>query len=289
MNKLKVKRWLEKHLWATREEGPVVKIVIRHLDANGRTGKEEIWSCNVPYEEDSVTLPEEDVDDLITDMDMSCFDDAEGMAAGLQRYKILIFVKHKANAHSRFTFSLSGDNQDVDDTGVSEPATQKGFLGQLMRHNEAIMRTAIMSTNQNMAMLNRTVSRQNDHIEKLLEERRESFELTEDLKSQHHDRELASLQMRNQEKRYSEMFDKASLLLPAVVNRVAGKKLLPESVSPMQDMLKGLAESLSEEQLAKIMPTLKPEQQIALLEFMEMSQGENNKPLQLVKTNTSQK
>ena len=63
-------------------------------------------------------------------------------------------------------------------------------------------------------------------------------------------------------------------------------KLLPENVSPMQDMLKNLAESLTEEQLAKILPTLKPEQQIALLEFMETSQGAN-KPLQLVTTNNN--
>ena len=279
MNEVKVKRWLEKHLWATREEGPVVKVVVKHLDANGRAGKEEIWSCNMPHEGDSVTLPEEEVTDLINDMHTSCYDDAEGMAAGLQRYKILCYVKHKANAHSRFTFSLAGDNQDVDDTGVSEPSTQKGLLGQLMRHNEAIMRTAIMSTNQNMAMMQRTIGRQNEHIEKLLEDRRETFEVTEDLKSQRHDRELASMQAENQEKRYAEMFDKASLLLPAVVNRVAGKKLLPEHVSPMTDMLKNFAESLTPEQLSNIMPTLKPEQQIALVEFIEASQGDDKKQL----------
>jgi len=284
MNEIKVKRWLEKHLWATREEGPVTKVVVKHLDANGRAGKEDVWACAIPHEGDSVTIPEEEVTDLVNDMQTSCYDDAEGMAAGLQRYKILCYVKHKSNAHSRFTFAMSGANDEVDDTGVSEPATGKGLLGQLMRHNEAIMRTAVMSTNQNMAMMQRTIGRQNEHIEKLLEDRRETFEVTEDLKSQRHDRELASLQMENQEKRYSEMFDKASLLLPAVVNRVAGKKLLPENVSPMQDMLKGLAESLTEDQLAKIMPTLKPEQQIALLEFMDMSQGAN-KPLQLVTTN----
>jgi hypothetical protein len=286
MDKSKVKRWLEKHLWDTRDEGPVVKIVVKHLDANGRAGKEEIWSCNVPHEEDSVTLPEEDVADLINEIDISCYDDAEGMAAGLQRYKILCYVKHKTHPHSRFTFSLAGDSADVDDTGVSEPATEKGLQAQTMRHLEAVMRTSVMSTNQNMAMMQRTIGRQNEHIEKLLEDRRATFEITEDLKSQHHERELATRQAESQDRRYSEMFEKASLLLPAVVNRVAGKKLLPESVSPMQDMLKGLAESLTEEQLTKIMPSLKPEQQIVLLEFMDMSQGEE-KPLQLVKTNTS--
>jgi hypothetical protein len=284
MDKVKVKRWLEKHLWDTRDEGPVVKLVVKHLDANGRAGKEEIWSCNMPHEGDSVTLSEEEVPDLINDMDMSCYDDAEGMAAGLQRYKILCYVKHKTNPHSRFTFALAGESSDIDDTGVSEPATQKGLLGQMMRHNEAIMRTSVMSTNANMSMMQRTIGRQNEHIEKLLEDRRETFEITEDLKSQHHDRQLASMQAESQDKRYSEMFEKASLLLPAVVNRISGKKLLPENVSPMQDMLKGLAESLSEDQIAKILPTLKPEQAIALLEFIESSQ-DANKPLQLVTTN----
>ena len=132
--------------------------------------------------------------------------------------------------------------------------------------------------------MQRTISRQNEHIEKLLADRRETFEITEDLKSQKHERELMSLETENREKRYADMFEKASLLLPAVVNRVSGKKLLPETVSPMQDMLKGLAESLTPEQLTKIMPTLKPEQQIALLEFIEASQGDTK---QLPKNGTN--
>ena len=273
MNQLKLKTWMEKQLWNTREEGPVVKLVVRHLDAGGRAGKIEVWSQEIPHEADSVTIDEGELPDIVQEIQMAAFDDAEGMAAGLQRYQVLSYVKHKPHAHSRFTFTMSGGNDDVDDTGVSEPATTKGHLAQLMRHTEALMRTTVMSTNQNMAMLTRTVASQNDHIE-----------LVEDLKSQQHDRNLKTIQMENQEKRYAEMFDKATLLLPAVVNRVAGKKLLPENVSPMQDMLKNLAESLTEEQLAKILPTLKPEQQIALLEFMETSQGAN-KPLQLVTTN----
>lgn len=146
-------------------------------------------------------------------------------------------------------------------------------MGQLMRHNEAVMRTAMMSTSQNMTMMQRTIGRQNEHIEKLLEDRRENFEMVEGLKSEHHERELASIEHEGREKRYSEMFEKASLLLPAVVNRISGKKLLPEHVSPMQDMLKTFAESFTPEQLSDIVPRLKPEQQIAFLEFMDASQS----------------
>ena len=45
--------------------------------------------------------------------------------------------------------------------------------------------------------------------------------------------------------------------------KISGKKILPEAVTPMEDMIRTLAESLSEEQLSRIMPTLKPEQQLA--------------------------
>jgi len=279
MNHLKVKRWLEKHLWTTREEGPVVKVLVKHLDANGKAGKVEIWSCMIPHEGDSVTLPEDEIPDMLQDLETTCFDDAEGMAAGLQRYQILAYVKHKAHAHTRFTFRMTGDSDDdEDDTGVSEPATQKGLVAQLMRHNEAIMRSNVLTTNQNLAMLQRTVANQYSHIEKLLDDRRENFEIVETLKSEHHERELATRESNSRQDRFDQMAEKANLLLPAVVNRIAGKKLLPETVSPMQDMMKTFAESLSPEQIATIMPTLKPEQQIALMEFMETSQEDKQLP-----------
>jgi len=274
MNQLKVKQWIERQLWDDRDEGPATKFVLKHLDSNGRAGRIEIWSKAIEHNAKCVIMPEDEIPDLINEIGSASFDDAEGMAAGLQRYQLLCFVKHKPHAHSRFTFSTSAGTDDVDDTGVSEPATHKGLLGQMMRHNEALMRTTVMSSNQTLGMLARTVANQGEHIEKLLKDRREGFETMEDLKSQRHDRELSTIEATNREERYQAMFEKAQLLLPALVNRVSGKKLLPESTTPMEEMLKTLAESFTEAQISAIMPTLKPEQQVVLVQFMEASQGE---------------
>lgn len=276
MNREKLKRWLEKVFYDEREEGPCVKLALRHMTSGQSTKGGEVFSIRIPHNDDHVQVGDDELLHLINDIEGAALDDAEGIGAGVQRYKLLAFFKHEPRPLTRFSFRMSATEFDgeEDEIGMSEAPDQKGLTAQLMRHNEALMRTAVMGANQTIGLLTRTVRSQGEQIENLLSERRETFSLVEDLKSKKHERELMTLEAENQQKRHQDLFEKASLLLPTVVNRIAGKKLLPEANTALI-MIKELAESLSPDQLPGLMKSLRPEQQILLMDLMKATQEED--------------
>jgi hypothetical protein len=141
------------------------------------------------------------------------------------------------------------------------------------------MRIAVVGANQALGLQNRTISRQAELIENLLSKRIEEFELIENLQTQQHERDLASKAEENKQQRYQELFEKGKVLLPVIANRIAGRKILKEDSDPMVETLKSFAETLSPAQISDILPKLKPEQQIALMEFIESMHKEEPKEL----------
>lgn len=270
---------LHDFLYQERTEGPVVKLVLRHVTAGGQSSKDgEVFSVNIPHTEDCVTIDEGELSTLVTDIETAAHDDAEGLAAGVQRYKLLIYCKHQSHPFRRIAFRMSAGHDEEDEIGLTEGPNPKGLLGQMMRHNEALMRTAVMGANQTIGMLVRQNSSQANQMEILLRDRRADYETMEELKSQHHERDLMSMESENREKRFQMMFEKASILVPALVNRVSGQKLLPESSTPFREMVRGLVESMDGDQLGKIMPHLRSDQQLAFMEIFEsMRQEEQGK------------
>ncbi len=283
MDRLKLKPWLDRLFWNTeREEGPCVKLVLKHLDSNGSPGKVEVWSQKIPHKGQSVTFPAEEIPELMSDIQHASHDDAEGMAAGTQRYQLLSYVEHKPHAHSRFNFTMAAStSDDVDDTGATEPANMKGLLAQLMRHNAETHRASNQVIHQTHYILAKTVTSQQEYILKMENDRRDSLGMMEDLLSQRHERDLRSMEAENKEKRQQALFETGKLLLPAVVNKISGKKILPEETTPAEMMIRGLAESLTQEQLHKLMPILSPPQQIALVNFMSATQEDEPETKQL--------
>tara|TARA_R100001244_G_scaffold132394_1_gene108860 strand:- start:8761 stop:9669 length:909 start_codon:yes stop_codon:yes gene_type:complete len=272
MDLAKAKKWLERHLWATRSEGPVVRIVVRHLSVDGRSGTEEIWSAEVPHNGSSVTIEPDQIPVMLADIESTCLEDAAGIGEGLQKYKIQVYVQNKSPSHGRFSFSIGIDDEgNVNDTGMSEPANLKGMLAQNQRHLENVMKISTATTIHMMTTLQRANLAQSEHIEALTREKRETISLVEGLKSEQHERDLATYMAETKAKSQSALMEKAGLLIPAMVNRVAGQKLLPEG-NPTVDLLKGLAESLSDSQMAGILKTLSPEQQLVMIDFMNSTQ-----------------
>lgn len=277
MNKQKISHWLERTFYIVDEDkGPCVKLVLRHVTQGSNSSKDgEVWSMKVETGEDVVAVPEEDIIIIVNEIEQASFDDAEGLG-GLQKYKLLAYFSRES-VPRRFSFRMTGSHdEDEDETGLSEPATKQGHLGQMMRHNEALMRITMLSASQNMGIMSKTISTQATQIDKLLTDRQEYFETMEDLKSKRHERDLMTQEVEQRTLLQKEMLDSAKLLLPAVANRLAGKKILNEK-DPMAMGLKALVESLNSEQLQGMMSTLSPQQQILLAEFIQTSQGDDGK------------
>lgn len=269
MQKEKLKDWLNRQFFKHDEDlGPCCKLVCRHLGADARTKTGDVFQIMVQNNEKVVTLDDDELEILCNQIEAGVLEDAEGIG-GLQKYQLLAYHTKAARPVSRYTFRMSGSELDEYEDGMTETPTKQGHIAQMMRHNEGIMRIAVMGANQSIGLLNRTVSRQAQQIEKLLDQRMEEFELIENLRSQRHERDLMTKEADNREQRYQELYEKGSLLIPVIANKIAGRKILPEKLDPMTEMLKSFAETLTPAQVSDMLPRLRPEQQIAFLEFLE--------------------
>ena len=275
MNKEKLKDWLGRQFYRSDENlGVCCKLICRHLGADGRTKTGDVFQLMVPNDEVVVKVDDDELEIMANQIEGAVLEDAEGIG-GVQKYQLLAYFTKASRSVARLTFRMTGADLDEYEDSMSEPATAKGHHAKIMRHNEALMRIAVLGANQSIGMLNRTVARQSDTIVLLLTQRVEEFELIENLKSQQHERDLATKAEEYKQERYNQLFEKGKVLLPVVANRIAGRKVLPEETDPMIETLKSLVETLDPAQVSDILPKLRPEQQIALIEFIEAYKNEH--------------
>lgn len=284
MNRENLASWIDRTLYVVNDDkGPCCKLVLRHV--GGNTSKDgDLWDAKISHDDQIVTLPEEEIIEMVHDIEHAANADADGLG-GVQKYKLLAYFSRES-VPRRFTFRMKGsgdDLEDEDEMGLTEPASKRGHLGQMMRHNEAIMRISVMGQSQVSSLMQRTIANQQNQIESLLKDRRDTLEMTENLKSKQHERELATLEAEHNASMKERAFEKGSMLIPAVVNRIAGRKILAESATPAEQLMLSLAESLTQKQLENLLSTMGPEQRITFLELMEATQPdeESGKPKSL--------
>ncbi|MFH1010994.1 MAG: hypothetical protein V1784_07150 [bacterium] len=205
----------------------------------------------------------------INDIEANSEADAGGIG-GIQSYVVLAFFEDEPDKPlARFTFRVAGDNEEDEGEISSEPPNRIGITSQLMRHNEAIMRTGTIATGQVVAVMQRTIASLSEANERLTTQRLESFQLIEELQSQKHERDLMASREAMKQQMIRETFEKATLLLPVVVNKLTGKTLLPERKSGQEIMIKEFMNSLTPEQANGLQNILKPEQLAVVLTMMD--------------------
>lgn len=283
-DKLELRAWLHRQLYLTDDDlGPCTKIVCRHVSqGDGRKNTGEVFRIDIPHSEQNVSLDDGGLDDVVMQVESQAQSDAEGLG-GVQQYAVYAHYAKQKQPGSRFVFRLEGSDMDIYAEGMeSEPATGRGHLSQMMRHNEQFARIAVIGANQTINSLLRQNSRQSDQIEKLIDQKFETFEMMEKLKSREKERELMEMDYQLGEERKQAMFDKVNLLIPVVVNRIAGRKILAESISATEELFKTWCETLTAIQIQEMMPKLTPDQQLAFFSFMErIAEGSEKKPPQL--------
>lgn len=275
----KIYDFLKKQLYDTdRPDGPVVKLQLRHIHTGNSTKDGEVCSTRIPHNEyrDEDTghstfacpLDDAEIRDLAFDFQSQAHEDAEGLG-GRQRYKLFVYRKFETHPTIRLTFRMQAENVEEDVSGISENPDMSGITSQLMRHNEVIMRTGTMGANQTIALQCRTIARLNEQVEMLLAERRKNIELYEQLQSQQHERDMEMQEAKQSAEHKNELFSQVRLLLPTVVNKVAGRKILPETISSNEALMEELLMNFDEDQYKALEVVLKPAQRLALASIWE--------------------
>lgn len=266
-----IERFLRKNILQARNEA-ITKIVLRH--AMPGTKGSDVESFSVPDDPDHLS---ETANEIISRAE----EDANGMG-GIQRYVLNLYESTNPKSAARFPFRIRGQDEEFDDGGAGgeEAPTSKGLLQQLMRHNEANSRTMTVAIGGIVNALVRRLDASDARVEKLMEQRYQMYETLEASMSQQHMRDMEMLQQDASEKRKEQVFGKLMLLLPAVLNKLSGKKVM-DGDDPMTLMVRGFAESLTPDQIRSLAEKLTQEQQIVLAQLLQSA-----KPKQLEQSKT---
>ena len=263
-------RWLRKQLTLSSDDGPVEKLVIRHVPIGKRSTEVDSFDCPADNSDKAIC-------DLRDDIALFLESDSGGLPGDVQSYMVQAFRKGKVRGRITVRMARPEDDVDLDGPADSEPASKQGHMAQMMRQNEGLVKLALEGQAKASYLLMRITDRLMTQNETMEETRIKNIELTESLLTGQHDREMDARDQDRKDRSTGELIETVKTLGPAIVNRLTGKngeKLLPEPESPKDLALKAFLGSLSDEQKAEFANNLKPAQLVAL---MELTQGGGEK------------
>lgn len=251
---------------AAKEGVKCLVVKLKHMDSGG----DKVASVNDFYIGD-----EPNIDSISNQIVEIAQADADANG-GMQRYVIHAYygmtLDKVEKQGGRCVFSVRAEKEDMDeDEFDAESKDIKGHNSQLMRHNEALMKGFIQDKeNMGRLMLNmmNVLGRQNEVLMVQNNELHARIQSAEDKKVE---REVLAYKTQASEKRKQIMFEKVTLLMPYIVNKMAGKSVLNESKSPEGLVMKSFIDSLQKEQIEKILETgiLSQDQLTILFGMME--------------------
>jgi len=257
--------WIRKQVMIQRVEGRCTRLMLRHVVQGNKVGN-EVASFNVPIEWD-----DQWIQDCLNEIETSAHTDAGGLG-GPQKYMVFAFFERsEAKPLARFPFLEHASDEGSGDEGSdldTESPNAKGLTAQLMRHNEALMRTTMMGITQIIGTLQRQVSKQSDTIEKLVQEKFDNLDTMESMLSKKQERDIELREAETKQKLLSDAAEKAMVLMPVVINKLMGKEVMP-APSMNDELLKSFLSTITPEQLDGLTKILKPEQAMVVLELYQ--------------------
>lgn len=259
-----LERFVRQQVFRSRDNA-LEKFVLRSAGVGARGAEVDTFPVAPDVNSDNIGMV---VDEIL----MRAQSDADAQGSKLQRYS-LVALEIGARDGARFPFRVRGEGEEDGEDGDELVPSEKGVATQLMRHNEALMRMFIMNNGAMLQGMARRIESNEKTIDIMFQDKIRALEAIESAKSLQHDRDVQMLLTSGQEDRKNEMFKKLEAILPLVVNKVAGRPILPEG--PGGDIFKHLADSLSPDQLQKIAPYLTQEQQMLLMTLLKAAREES--------------
>ncbi len=235
------------------------KLVVSHIVRGNKVG-DEILTISVP------DAPTTDwLEDKATRIVEQAAAEALTLGSGLQRYAVHAFFDAEDRSRGRYVFACAGQDEGDDETISTEGPDAEGVTSMAMRHAEVFAQLGSRgSMHQLRALLedNRELRRDikdlNKEIREMHAERSKGLRLMEDLQTAKMERDLKINRERMKDRILDDAAEKVTLILPMVINHLAGRKIFPESAAHVL-ALKSFGESLKAEDFEALRSVLKPE------------------------------
>lgn len=251
-------RWIRGN-WHTKK---IVQISLAHISQNGRSTV-STW--------DKDKLVNKDPDTIIQEIYTEAQEDARNFK-GPQRYGCFFLEEGSQNPSRKFFVVKGVDWEEGEgDEMESEPATGKGHLAQMMRHNEALMRLAIGGAREGQGVLRGIVSdlvQQNRSYQEMHYRVMETY-------GQLQDRNFERDMDREDKKAMRALKEQAGTMLmglaPTALSMFASKLSANDEKTQQENQIKMMvtqfARSLTAEQMEKLLEPLSQEQKISFMQL----------------------
>jgi hypothetical protein len=211
-----------------------------------------------------------------------------GGVPGVQQFQLLAFYDDNDQPQSFYPFRKAGEQEG--EGIVTEAPTGSGPQAQFMRHYEADRRITTQYANSLFSHMERMLERAVKRIEQLESQEQHAIELAKtaifEQVTKEHERRKEIMRLERAEK------DREAILrlLPSLANKVVGKDVFPQATADSA-LLEHLAESLDQEQVAKLASILRPEQWGLLadriLQILEKKEKREKERQELLRKNGS--
>lgn len=271
-----IKTWIAEQLThnLTTEDGDKLDKISLCIVKNGGISEPEELKTIV------IGSKEWDPKDLARSLEQTAITFAAGVP-GRQQF-LLIAHFQPSDRKEQFAFGKAGEPELGVGGLATEPATERGHMAQMMRHNETIYRIGTMHQEAVFDKLMRVIEHTSKMNESLLNENAEVMlavkQMIIEKANDQHAKQKELLEYQRGTLMREQMMQYAPGLLNKVSEALTGKKLLPENTliegamknianSLTQDQIVGLSQILTTEQLAQLAPILtslqdKPKQEI---------------------------
>jgi hypothetical protein len=258
-----IRDWLRREvMFPDKSRGRCDLVKLKHLNIS-RAPQGDVTSFPVKLEEEA----EADVDVLARDIAVKAQEDADTLNAGVQLYAIYAQFTVDKTYCPRKVFRVAGSSEIERDIKPSEPPTEAGLVSQTMRHLEAVMKTATVSSGYLVSSQQREISRLADMNEKFMQQQVDMMILMQDMADRGHERRLKEKSSEVGIAMKESAMSKLEALVSVIINRIAGKPVVPEDDKSFL-LMASLFESMSADQQMTLYGMLTDAQKISLAEIL---------------------
>jgi hypothetical protein len=254
--------------------GRCYKVTLRHLNVN-RENQGDVCSHQVkldPGAEDDGVIP------LLHTVATAAQRDADDLNAGVQLYALYAYYEKDRNFAVRKMFRVAPSTEAEFDRQLSpsEPASDKGMAAQAMRHTEVMMRQMAVMSGMALETQRRELARLSEMNERYSQQQIDFLILFQDTMNMATDRRLKERREEANIALKEEGLAKLAALAPVVINRLAGKAILPEEDQSLM-LMSSLLENMSDEQQQQFLSMLNDTQKMTLAEIMHQYEAKKSR------------
>jgi hypothetical protein len=203
-----------------------------------------------------------DVHELVTQLHARAQKDADAWKGEPQTYQLLAYFGGGTTPGATFSATYTGRRHGPQLAGSSMQPTYEGALALMMRHADNAMQRADAKD----AILLDVVREQRGEVVTLRQERGEVWAFAADLAFTDRESKAQAAREAKEAERWDRALSVLGVLLPSIVNKLAGSPLLPETTSPLLEQFRNVFSMMSPEHVEKLSGVFgdKPEIMIAI-------------------------